>query len=121
MTLTLVDGGSGETRNDAALRRLRGGLAERRLSVNRLAKMMGTSQQALQRRFSGQTPFNLDDLQRICDTAGLSFTYVATGIRETPGGPPDQGWSRPGESNPRPIHYKVRRLFAVPPARDSAA
>lgn len=59
---------------------------------------------------TGAKAWDVDELDEICNVAGLSYVFVATGIREVPrpGGGPDGGGSEShlGELNPRPIHYE---------------
>lgn len=91
-TLMVVDGDRGESRSLAIARRLREELAGRRISVSEVARRLGTTQQKLSRRMTGLTPWDVNELDDVCRVAGLSFTYVATGIREVPApGGPDGG------------------------------
>lgn len=107
-TLVVIDGNRDETRSQAAARRLREELAGRRISMSEVARRLGTTQQKLSRRMTGLKSWDLDELDDVCRAAGLSFTYVTTGIRElpAPNGPDGNGGSRLGESNSRPIHYE---------------
>lgn len=56
-----------------------------RISGSEVARRIGMTQPALSRRMTGDVPFDLDLLGRICDATGISFAYVTSGIRETPG------------------------------------
>ncbi|WP_109557922.1 helix-turn-helix domain-containing protein, partial [Mycobacteroides abscessus] len=93
-TLMMVDGDRGETRSEAAVRRLREELAGKRISIAEVARRLGTTQQKLSRRMTGQTPWDVNELDEVCEASGVSFVYVATGIKALPGGP--------GGSSPRP-------------------
>lgn len=95
-TLMVVDGDRGETRSEAVARRLREELGGRRISVAEVARRIGTTQQKLSRRMTGQTSWDVDELDIVCRAAGLSYVYVTTGIREIPGG------GGPGGSEVRP-------------------
>ncbi|SIH48142.1 Uncharacterised protein [Mycobacteroides abscessus subsp. abscessus] len=87
-TLMMVDGDRGETRSEAAVRRLREELAGRRISIAEVARRLGTTQQKLSRRMTGQTSWDVNELDQVCEAAGVSFVYVATGIKSLPGGGP---------------------------------
>lgn len=108
-TLMVVDGNRGESRSVAVARRLREELAGRRVSISEVARRIGTTQQKLSRRMTGLTAWDVDELDEVCQVAGVSFDYVTTGIREVPSprGPGGDGGSRLGESNSRPSHYKA--------------
>lgn len=109
-TLMVVDGDRGETRSEAVARRLRGELAERRVSISEAARRIGMTQGALSRRMTGHVEFGVDLVDQLCDVTGASFVYVTTGIRETPVGPngPDGGDPSPLPGlNRRPSAYKV--------------
>lgn len=84
-TLIRIDGGGGERKSLAVARRLKGALAERGISMSEIARRIGVTQQKLSRRMTGLNSFDIDELDRICAVAGLSFDYIATGIRELPG------------------------------------
>lgn len=92
-TLMVVDGDRGESRSEAVARRLRGELAERRVSISEAARRVGMTQGALSRRMTGHVEFGVDLIDQLCLATGASYTYVTTGIRETPAGPdgPDGG------------------------------
>ncbi|MGC5664976.1 helix-turn-helix domain-containing protein [Micromonospora sp. WMMD723] len=47
-------------------------LARRRMSAAELARQTGIRQQALSRRMTGETAFDLDDLERIADVLGVT-------------------------------------------------
>lgn len=80
MSTALVFEGPGESRTEAAARRLRGGLAERRLSARQLAMQMGVSYTWMSRRINGKISMSLDDLAMIESASGISVTYLVTGV-----------------------------------------
>jgi transcriptional regulator with XRE-family HTH domain len=74
----------GETHTAAVARRLRGELGQLNMSVSEVARQTGLSQPALSRRVNGTLPFHTGELETICETVGLSWDYLLTGIRQTP-------------------------------------
>ena len=50
---------------------IRAELARRSLSQTDLARMLGTTQQAISRRMSGKVPFNTDELNAIAKQLGV--------------------------------------------------
>lgn len=102
-TLTVVDGG-GETRTEAVARRLRGQLAERRISGLQLAAATGIGRSAVDRRLRALTSINFDELDLIEQATGISADYLATGRGPTTAGPdegPDGGGVRHQGLEPR--------------------
>ncbi|GAA4681171.1 helix-turn-helix domain-containing protein [Phytohabitans rumicis] len=61
-------------------------LARRRMSAAELARKTGIRQQNLSRRMTGETAFDLDDLEVIANALGIK---VADLIRESEQGPQD--------------------------------
>lgn len=51
------------------------------------ARICGVTQAWMSRRVNATVPFDVDDLDMVCTTLGISFDYVATGIRALPGDP----------------------------------
>ncbi|NOQ62816.1 helix-turn-helix transcriptional regulator [Mycolicibacterium fortuitum] len=51
-------------------RRLKGALAETNISGAEVARRLGVAKQKLSRRTTGQTPFDVDELDEICVAAG---------------------------------------------------
>lgn len=86
-TLIVVDRPSGETRNEAIARRLRGELAQINVSGSEVARRTGMTQAAVSRRLTGRTEFTVGELDLICTVIGLSFDYITTGIRAIPTDP----------------------------------
>jgi transcriptional regulator with XRE-family HTH domain len=119
-TLIVVD----ETEDDittAVLRRLREELGRNNISVNKVAKRMGTNQQRFSRRMTGAVPWPIDELYKFCRAAGANFSYVVTGIREIPTPPTGGGASRYSllprmDSNHQPSDYHRPYLW---PAEDA--
>ena len=93
-TLVVIDGGRGESRSEAIVRRLKGALAERGVSVAEVARRLGVTQQKLSRRMTGLNPFDIDELDAICRVARIDFDYVVTGIRDID---PDDGGDQVSE------------------------
>lgn len=94
---------------DGVTRRLREEMARRGIpSDSHAAKMYGKHpQQWVSRRMNADTDWKLQELHEFCDVLTLDYVYVTTGIRTVPDGG-GGAWSRLGESNPRPIHYRSR-------------
>ncbi|SIK17187.1 Uncharacterised protein [Mycobacteroides abscessus subsp. abscessus] len=92
-TLMLVDGQRGEGRANAIIRRLRMEFARLGLSDSEAARRAGLSQDRMSRRMTGKTPFDVNDLDVICESLNISFGYVMTGARPIPGndGPDGDG------------------------------
>ena len=91
-TLMVIDGmGQGETRSQAVVRRLREELARHKTSVAAVARALDEVQQKYSRKMTGQTPWDIDSLDRFCQAFGGDFAYVVTGVREIPTPPPGGG------------------------------
>lgn len=89
-TLTVVDSPpQGESFVDAIARRLLGEFGQRRLSMSKVAKMVGLSQTAFSRRMTGVLPFTVTELDHICTVLGIERDYILTGARILPA-PPDE-------------------------------
>lgn len=95
-TLMLVDGQRDEPRTTAVARRLRGEIGQLNLSISEVARRTGMSQPALSRRMTGELPFDIAELDLICDVLGISYEYIATGIRPIPSEPPPPPLTRGG-------------------------
>lgn len=124
-TLIVVDGDRDESRSHAVARRLRGALAERRISVSEVARRIGMTQAALSRRMTGHVEFGVDLLDQICEATGISFMFVTTGMKEAPAGPdgPDEGSSASAPSRARTydLRIKSRSQLAFPYVSEVAA
>lgn len=84
-TLVVVDGmGQGETRSQAVTRRLREELARHKTSVAAVCRRLGEVQQRYSRKMTGQTPWDVDSLDRFCAAFGGDINYVLTGVRAIP-------------------------------------
>ena len=103
-TLMVVDGNRGARRSVAVARRLREELAGEQISIAEVARRLGVTQQKLSRRMTGQTPWDVDELDEVCRVAGVSFDYVTTGIRAIPEPPPGNRLLLPRlDSNQQPF------------------
>ncbi len=60
-----------ESLTEAVARRLRGQLAERRITQKRFQELTGWGRMYVYRRLTGETPFDTSDLQRIEEAAGI--------------------------------------------------
>jgi transcriptional regulator with XRE-family HTH domain len=80
----VVDGNRGEGRSKAVARRLRSELADQQISVAEVARRLGTTQQKLSRRMAGHVAWDVDELDEVCQAAGISFDFVTTGIQSRP-------------------------------------
>ncbi|BAH52252.1 helix-turn-helix domain-containing protein [Rhodococcus opacus] len=89
--LNSIDGDRGESLNDAVARRLRGKIAELRLSASEIARAIGMTQAAMSRRTLGKTEFTLNELDSICQATGIDFEYLVTGKQNPRQGGPDGG------------------------------
>ena len=88
-------------------KRIRVFLAEYNIKQVQLAKAIGMSTAALSKRISGKQELTLHDIEQFSDALGVQPEVFLAGAPTRPNGP-DDGGSRLGESNPRPIHYKGR-------------
>ena len=61
-----------EPLSHAVARRLRGLLAEHRISGSALARELGMTQSAMSRRLTGETPLSLDEITAIADVLGIT-------------------------------------------------
>jgi transcriptional regulator with XRE-family HTH domain len=103
-TLMVVDGNRGERRSKAVVRRLREELAGQQISVAEVARRLGTTQQKLSRRMTGQLPWDVEEVDEVCRAAGISFDYVMTGIRAVLPPLPDDRFPLPRlDSNQQPF------------------
>jgi transcriptional regulator with XRE-family HTH domain len=65
-----------EPLSQRAARRLRGALAENRISQTAFARAMHLPQQTLSRKVNGQTPFTIDELEHVAEILGLQLDAV---------------------------------------------
>lgn len=87
-TLIAIDGHKpGGRRSAEVARRFRSELGALDMSASEAARRCGKTQAWMARRTSGRTPFDVDDLDMVCSALGISYDYVATGIREIPSPP----------------------------------
>jgi transcriptional regulator with XRE-family HTH domain len=101
-TLTVVDSPpQGESFADAIARRLLGEFGQRRLSMSKVAKMVGLSQTAFSRRMTGVLPFTVTEVDHICTVLGIERDYILTGARSL-SATPDETTRRRAKLAPRP-------------------
>ncbi|WP_157749448.1 helix-turn-helix domain-containing protein [Jatrophihabitans sp. GAS493] len=86
-SLTLVDSREDEPFHMAVARRLRGQLAERRITAMYLEQQTGMGRSLISRRLLGKTVMNLQEVADFADAAGLDLGYLLTG--ETEKAPPE--------------------------------
>lgn len=95
----------------AVARRLRGQLAEHRMTLEDLGKVLGLSKMAASRRVNGETPISLAELELIEAATPITAAYLLTGQHSGP--PPPQ----PPPPAVRSFHPRrqgpVRRLRPV--------
>lgn len=120
-TLIVIDGHKpGGRRSEEVAARFRSELGRLNISASEAARRCRKTQAWMARRTSGKTPFDVDDLDMVCDTLGISYDFVATGIRAVgpPGGGGEPVVPMPADesllsgSNRRPHAYKEFRLAA---------
>ncbi|WP_315913610.1 helix-turn-helix domain-containing protein [Arthrobacter sp. lap29] len=101
--LSLVNGGKSEPLSSKVARRLRGQLAELRISGSSLARITGLTQSKVSRRLNGDAPLELDELQMIEEATGISVAYLLgfSDVSRTGGPGPDGGVPAGGSANPR--------------------
>ncbi len=85
-SLELVHDAS-EDLNSVVARRVRGLLAEMRISASEVGRRIGLTQAAMSRRTLGHTEFTLNEIQRLCDVTGIDLSYLLTGRSSTPNSP----------------------------------
>ena len=69
-----------ETLPEAVARRLRGQLAEHRITQRRLGQLTGWSAMYISRRYVGETALDVKDLETIHAVTGISPAILLTGI-----------------------------------------
>ena len=92
-----------EPLSQAVARRLRGILAERKISASALAIEMGIKQASMSRRTTGVTALTLDELSQIAEILGVSEWWLLTGQRLSPR-PTDPGEGSHVYSGPSPAN-----------------
>ena len=86
-----------EPLSQAVARRLRGILAEQKISGSALAREMDITQAKMSRRTTGVTALTLDELSQIAEILGVSEVELLTGQRLSPR-PTDPGEGSHGYS-----------------------
>lgn len=70
---TVIDDATDESLSQRTSRRLRGALAENRISGVTLARALHLPQQTLSRKLNGQTAFTLDELGLVSEALGIEL------------------------------------------------
>ena len=83
MRLQVVDVDN-EPLSQAVARRLRGILAEQKISASALAREMDITQATMSRKTTGVTPLTLDELSHVAEILGVSEWWLLTGQRLSP-------------------------------------
>jgi transcriptional regulator with XRE-family HTH domain len=65
---------------EAVARRLRGLMGEQRLSQDHLSKLCDWGRGYMNRRYTGETPLDLNDLEKLQQCAGIPMLYLLTGV-----------------------------------------
>ena len=102
MRLQVVDVDN-EPLSHAVARRLRGILAEQKISGSALAREMDITQAKMSRRTTGVTALTLDELSQIAEILGVSEVELLTGQRLSPR-PTDPGEGSRVYSGPSPAN-----------------
>ncbi|WP_315913609.1 helix-turn-helix transcriptional regulator [Arthrobacter sp. lap29] len=58
--------------------------ARRRVPQRSIAAALGTSQQSVSRRMSGETPFDVDEIHNLAESFGVSFASLIPDANKTP-------------------------------------
>lgn len=96
-TLIVIDGHRpGGRRSIEVAKRFRSEIAAIGISVTEAARRCEKTQAWMSRRASARTAFDVDDLDYVCSRLGISYDFVATGIREVP--TPTRGGDQVSES-----------------------
>ena len=116
-TLIAIDGHKpGGRRSTEVARRFRAELGALNITASEAARRCGQSQAWMARRTSGKTAFDVDSLDMVCTALGLSYDYVATGIKQVPGGG-GGGWAplpeSPFEPSDKPTDSQYETLLAA--------
>ena len=117
VVMAIQEIGAGETLQSAVARRLRGILAEVRMSKTEFAARLGWDRGYLYRRLNGETPIDVADLGRIEQSTRIRAEYLVGGHEPklmplgggSPVGPTPELGSPLSGLNRRPFAYKGRR------------
>lgn len=80
-TLYAIENEQKESLTEASARRLRGALAEHRLTGRDLQRRLGVSYTWVSRRLNGKVAMSTDDLEMIEGVTGISAVYLVSGIK----------------------------------------
>jgi hypothetical protein len=78
------------------------------------AERYGRPQQWLNRRMTGDTKWNIGELEDFCRVLGISYVYVVSGIRPVPPNPPDGLGGGTGADVDNVVELKRRAPRDVP-------
>jgi len=104
---TIHEHGGEETLQATVARRLRGLLAEIRMTKTEFAARVGWDRGYLYRRLSGETPIDVADLDTIEHTVRIRADYLVGGHEPKMTPPPG-----PGGKNQGSLDYQFRTLAA---------
>lgn len=79
-----------ESLAEVVARRLRGYLAEHRISHKDFGEAVGWDRGKYQRRLSGEVSLDLRDLEEIERATGITVAFMLTGVQELPPRPPNR-------------------------------
>lgn len=83
-------------------------LARRRLSASELARQIGVTQPYISRRLTGDTPFDVDDLERIADALDVPISDLMPA--KVTDSRPKGGWARVTRTTPRTTRTAVASM-----------
>jgi transcriptional regulator with XRE-family HTH domain len=97
-------------------------LARRRMSAAELARRTGIKQSTMARRMTGETAFDLDDLELIAEALGIEIAdlFPPSGGATTTRSVSDdlnRALARSRKDDPKPVRHVATRPFS-PPRRD---
>jgi transcriptional regulator with XRE-family HTH domain len=96
----------GEPLSLAVARRLRGILAEARISQKTLQDLTGWGRGHVQQRYYGKVPLNVAELEHIEQTVGIRTEYLMTGQGIPFAPPPDDDGTAAQPTNPQLARYR---------------
>lgn len=102
---------------EIAASRLRGYLAERRISHKEFGEMVGWDRGKYQRRLAGEVALDLEDLQDIEQNTPITVAFLLTGVEEQPPRPPSTRHSAPRQLG-QVVH--LRQVTDDPIVEDAA-
>jgi hypothetical protein len=104
----------------AVARRLRGQLAEHRMTLEDLGRVLGLSKMAASRRVNGQTEISLAELERIQAQTPITAAYLLTGHHPLSVPPPPPEPPHPARVPSRGAQvFRLRKRGADAPSREA--